>query len=54
MLVEFGLESVNGDVEIRVKALTAKRVTGNMQVIQWSQHADKWPHLKQIDFLTQA
>ena len=29
MPVQFGLESVNGDVDIRVKALTAKRVTGN-------------------------
>ena len=38
MPVNFGLESVNGDVDIRVKALTAKRVTGNMKVIQWSQH----------------
>ena len=34
--MQFGLESVNGDVDIRVKALTAKRVTGNMNVIQWS------------------
>ena len=50
MPVEFGLESVNGDVDIRLKALTVKRVTGNMKVIQWSQHADKWPHLKHIDF----
>ena len=50
MPVEFGLESVNGDVDIRVRALTAKRVTGNMKVIQWSQHADKWPHLRHIDF----
>ena len=50
MPVEFGLESVNGDVDIRVKALTAKKVTGNMKVIQWSQHADKWPHLKHIHF----
>ena len=33
MPVEFGLESVNGDVDIRVKALTVKRVTGNMKVI---------------------
>ena len=50
MPVEFGLESVNGDVDIRVKALTAKKVTGNMKIIQWSQHADKWPHLKHINF----
>eukprot|EP00795_Rhopilema_esculentum_P005739 gene5739-10996_t len=50
MPVEFGLESVSGDVDIRVKALTAKRVTGNMKVIQWSHLADKWPHLKHIDF----
>ena len=49
MPVEFGVESVNGDVDIGVKALTAKRVTGNMKVIEWSQHADKWPHLKYID-----
>ena len=41
MPVEFGLESVKGDVDIRVKALTAKRVTGNMRVIQCSQLADK-------------
>ena len=36
MPVEFELESVNGDVDIRVKALTAKKVTGNVKVIQWS------------------
>ena len=50
MPVEFGLESVNDDVDIRVKALTAKKVTGNMKVIQWSQHAHEWPHLKHIHF----
>ena len=33
-----------------MKALTAKKVTGNMKIIQWSQHADKWPHLKHINF----
>ena len=49
MPVDFGLESVNTDVDIRVKALTAKRVTRMMKVIQWSQHVDKWPHLKHID-----
>ena len=51
MRVKFGLESVNGDVDIRVlKALTAKKVTGNMKFIQWSQNAHKWPQLKHIHF----
>ena len=48
--VEFGLESVNGDVDIMVTAHTVNRVTGNMKVIQWSQHADDWSHLKHIQF----
>ena len=50
MPVEFGLESVNGDVDIMVTAHTMKRVTGNMKVIQWSQYADNWSHLKHIEF----
>ena len=48
--VEVGLESVNGDVDIMVTAHTVNRVTGNMKVIQWSQHADNWFHLKHIEF----
>ena len=48
--VKFGLKSISDDVDIRVIALTVKRVTGNMKVIQLSQYAHKWPHLKYIDF----
>ena len=50
MPVEFGLESINGDVDIEMKALTVNRVTGNMKVIKWADYADRWPHLKHIDF----
>ena len=50
MPVELGLESLNGDVDIRIADHTVKRVTGNMKVIQWSQHAHNWPYLKHIEF----
>ena len=49
MPVEF--ESVNGDVDVMVTAHTVKRVTGNIKVDQWSQHADVRPNLKHIEFL---
>ena len=50
MPCEFGLDSLKGDVDIRVRAHTVKRVALTMKAIQWSQHADHWPHLKHIEF----
>ena len=50
MPVEFALESLDGKTAVNVSAFTTKRVTGNMKVVDWSVHADKWPHLSHIEF----
>lgn len=51
MPVEFELQSINGHATQKVSAFTAERVTGNMKVIQWNKHSDKYEHLKALDFL---
>ena len=50
MQVEFGLESIDGKVDIKVHAFTADRVTGDMKAINWRSFANKWNHLKGIAF----
>ena len=39
--VEFGLESIDGKVDIKIHAFTADRVTGNMKAINWRSFASK-------------
>ena len=41
MPVEFGLESVDGKVDIKSHAFTADHVTGNMKAIYWRLFASK-------------
>ena len=50
MPVEFGLESIDGEVDIKIHAFTADRVTGNMKAINWRSFANKWNHVKGIAF----
>ena len=50
MPVEFELESLNGLVDMKMSAFTAARVTGNMNVVEWSDLARKWEHLRGIEF----
>ncbi|XP_070556535.1 uncharacterized protein [Ptychodera flava] len=50
MPVEIGLESVNGRVDMKVTAFTTDKVTGNMQVVDWSKYAGRWSHLDGISF----
>ena len=42
MPVEFELERLNGLVDMKMGAFTAARVTGNMNVVEWSDLARKW------------
>ena len=48
--VELGLESVDGSIDLKMEAFTTTRVTGNMEEINWSEHANMWDYLKEIKF----
>lgn len=50
MPIEVGLQSINGQTDTTITAFTTNRVTGNMQPINWKQHARKWEHLAGIQF----
>ena len=50
MSVECDLESMDGSVQTRISALTTKKVTGNMKVIDWHKQHHKWKQLKDINF----
>ena len=50
MNVEFNLSSLDHRVQRRVSAQTAKRVTGNLQSIDWNAQKWKWNHLRGINF----
>ena len=47
--VECVIESLDGKAQFKV-LLTTDRVAGNMKAIDWSSCADKWPHLRGIQF----
>ena len=44
------ISGCDGKVSKLDSAYTAERVTGNMQVMDWSKHKHKWMHLKGIKF----
>ena len=44
------LKSVDGDVNMKISAYTADRITGNMAVVDWNKFKIKWPHLRNINF----
>ena len=50
MPVDFELKSLDGQVIHNVSAFTTKKVTGEMEVVDWNQYASKWKHLKEITF----
>ena len=49
-IVSFTVESTDGRIRKQISAHTTNRVTGEMQVINWNKHRDKWPHLQNIKF----
>ena len=50
MPVDFELKSLDGQVIHNVTAFTTKKVTRDMEVVDWNQYASKWKHLKEITF----
>ena len=50
MPAEFGLESIDGKVDMKIHAFTADSVRGNMKAIDWRSFENKWNHLKGIAF----
>ena len=50
MPVTFELESVNGNVKMKVSSFTTNRVTGNMTVVDWNRYKAQWPYLKNVNF----
>ena len=49
-VVEFMINSLDGKVSKPASAYTTERVTGHMQVVDWSLYKSKWKHLKGIKF----
>ena len=49
-IVSFTVESTDGRIRKQSSAHTTNRVTGEMEVINWNKHRDKWPHLQNIKF----
>ena len=49
-VVEFMISSSDRKVSKLASAYTVERVTGSMQVVDWSKHKHKWKHLKGIKF----
>ena len=49
-IVEFTISSLDGKVSKSASAYTTERVTGNMQVVDWSKMSTKWEHLQGIKF----
>ena len=50
MPVDVELERLDGSVSKAVSAFTTERVAGNLEAIDWRKHANKWPHLRGIQF----
>ena len=50
MPVQFDAESVDGNFKMKINASTMNKVTGNMEAVNWKEHANKWDHLKDIEF----
>ena len=50
MSVDVRLQSVDGAIDHFIMVNTADSVTGDVQVVDWSNEAGKWPHLKDIPF----
>jgi hypothetical protein len=48
MAIEVGLQSLYSQTDTTITAFTTNRVTGNMQPINWKQHASKCDHFTGI------
>ena len=46
------LRSIDGTVDEDINAQTADHVTGSLSIIDWNQHANKWNHLRGLNFPT--
>ena len=44
------IESLDGKVQVKVTAFTTGRVTGSMKAFDWNLCAEKWPHLRGLQF----
>lgn len=50
MPVQVGLRSLFGKVNMTIEANTINYVTGKLQVVNWDKHANKFEHLRGIEF----
>ncbi len=50
--VEFTIRSMNGAIIRQAQACTTGKVTGDMTVIDWNKHKNRWQHLQGIRFPT--
>ena len=50
--VDFTIESLSGTVRTNATAYTTKRVTGELQVVDWQKQKSRWKHLQNIPFPT--
>ena len=48
--VDVTVQSVAGNVSMKINAYTVNKVTGNMPVVDWNRYKQQWPHLRNIDF----
>lgn len=48
--VKCTIENMENTFKCEISAFTAERVTGNLQVTDWSKHAHAWKHLQSIPF----
>ena len=48
--VNFELLSVDCKVKMHITAYTAKRVMGDMTVIDWNEYRSQWPYLRKMNF----
>ena len=48
--VDVTLQSVAGNVSMKINAYTVNQVTGNMPVVDWNRYKQQWPNLRNIDF----
>ncbi|MCU7929154.1 MAG: DUF1759 domain-containing protein, partial [Candidatus Thiodiazotropha sp. (ex Dulcina madagascariensis)] len=48
--IDVTLQSVTGNVSMKINAYTVNKVTGNMPVVDWNRYKKQWPHLRNIDF----
>lgn len=50
MEVQLRLESLDGNVDMNLRADTTAKVMGDMLVVDWQRHAKQWKHLHSIEF----